>query len=99
VAQDEGNAPITNARIIVGQFQTRTRQIADTDPATVVDNTNTTTLRQTLNRGDTAKLIPGTYNLIVQAPGYGVQRFTQTFTANQTATVVFSLRTNLASST
>jgi len=99
VAQDEGNAPITNAKIIVGQFQTRTRQIADTDPATVVDNTNTTTLRQTLNRGDTAKLIPGTYNLIVQAPGYGVQRFTQTFTASQTATVVFSLRTNLASLT
>ena len=40
VAKDEGNAAITNAKIIVGRFQTRSRQIADTDPATVVDNTN-----------------------------------------------------------
>jgi len=44
---------------------------------------------------DTAKFVPGTYDLIVQAPGYGIQRFTQTFTANQTATVVFSMQTNL----
>jgi hypothetical protein len=52
-----------------------------------------------LNRSDTAKFVPGTYDLIVQAPGYGIQRFTRTFLANQTATVVFSLPTNRASTT
>ncbi|MCA1593627.1 MAG: M36 family metallopeptidase [Acidobacteria bacterium] len=98
VAQDENNAPVTNAKIIVGQFQARSRAIADTDPATVVDNSTTTTRRQTLNKSDTAKFVPGTYDLIVQAPGYGIQRFSRTFTANQTATVVFSLATNIASS-
>jgi len=96
-ASDEGNAAITNAKIIVGNFQARTRAIADTDPATVVDNTNTTTRRQTLNNSDTAKFVPGTYDLIVQAPGYGIQRFTRTFVANQVATVAFSLQTNRAS--
>ncbi len=96
-AQDEGNAAITNAKIIVGRFQTRSRAIADTNPATVVDNTSTTTRRMTLNRSDTAKFVPGTYELIVQAPGYGIQRFTRTFTANQTATISFSLPTNRAS--
>ena len=99
VAQDEGNAAITNAKIIVGRFQTRSRQIADTDPATVVDNTTATTRRMTLNLSDTAKFVPGTYDLIVQAPGYGIQRFTRTFTANQTETVVFSMPTNRASLT
>ena|GEM_PF-561160 len=97
VAVDENNAPVTNAKIIVGQFQTRSRQIADTDPATVVDNTNDTTRKQTLNRSDTAKFVPGTYDLIVQAPGFGVQRFTRTFVANQNSTVVFELRSNFAS--
>jgi extracellular elastinolytic metalloproteinase len=85
VAQDEGNATITNAKIIVGQFQTRSRAIADTDPATGV--------------ADTAKFVPGAYDLIVQAPGYGIQRFTRTFLANQTATVVFPMPTNVASLT
>ncbi len=97
VAQDESNAPITNARIIVGRFQARSRQIADTDPVTVVDTTNATTRRMTLNLSDTAKFTPGSYELIVQAPGYGVQRFNRTFTANQTATMVVPLSTNLAS--
>jgi uncharacterized repeat protein (TIGR01451 family) len=85
LASDEGNAAITNAKIIVGRFQARSRAIADTDPATALSNT--------------AKFVPGTYDLIVQAPGYGIQRFTRTFTANQTATVAFSVRTNLASLT
>jgi uncharacterized repeat protein (TIGR01451 family) len=85
VASDEGNAAITKANIIVGRFQARTRAIADTDPGTTLS--------------DTAKFIPGTYDLIVQAPGYGIQRFIRTFTANQTATVSFSMQTNQASTT
>jgi extracellular elastinolytic metalloproteinase len=85
VASDEGNAAITNAKIIVGRFQAGTRAIADTDPVSTLS--------------DTAKFVPGTYDLIVQAPGYGIQRFTRTYTANQTTTEVFSLQTNRASST
>src|SRR5260370_38337816 len=52
-----------------------------------------------LNLSDTAKFVPGTYDLIVQAPGYGIQRFTRTFAPNQTGTIVFSLPTNRASLT
>lgn len=96
-AQDESNVALTNAKVYVGRFQARTRQIADTDPATVVDNTNATTRRMTLNRADTAKFVPGSYDLIVQAPGYGEQRFTRTFVANQVSTEIFSLPTNRAS--
>ena len=97
VASDEGNAPITNAKIIVGQFQARSRHIADTDPATTVDNSTSTTRRQTLNRSNSAKFVPGTYDFIVQAPGYGIQRFSRTFGAGQTATVTFAMPTNYAS--
>ncbi len=92
-ALDEGNAAITNAKIYVGKYEARSTQIADTDPATEVDPNN---LRTKIN-SDTAKFVPGTYDFVVQAPGYGMQRFTLTFAANETKTVTFSLLTNQAS--
>src|SRR5262249_36633753 len=82
VATDEGGAPVP-ARIYVGRYEDRAVPIADTDPATALSNT--------------AKFVPGTYDFVVQAPGYGLTRFTQTFTANAT-TVSFKLQTNWASS-
>ena len=49
-----------SARIYVGHYETRVSPIADTNPAT-----------SGLNLDDTAKFAPGTYELIVHAPGYG----------------------------
>src|SRR5205823_15013457 len=46
----------------------------------------------------TAKFVAGTYDFVAQAPGYGLFRFTQTFTAGQTATVNVAMPTNWASS-
>jgi len=42
--------------------------------------------------------VPGTYDFVAQAPGYGLFRFTQTFTAGQKATVNVAMPTNWASS-
>lgn len=92
---DEGNAPIV-AQIRVGEFQGRTRPIADTDPATVVDTTDATTALATGNLTDVARLVPGTYDFLVGGPGYGHHRFTATVAAGA-STLTFTLPTNLAS--
>lgn len=92
---DAGNAPIV-AQIRVGQFQGRTRPIADTDPATVIDPTDAITSRATGNLSDTAKMVPGTYDFMVGGPGYGHHRFTATVAAGAN-TLTFTLPTNLAS--
>ena len=70
-------------QVYVGRYEDRAMPIADTDSGTTLS--------------DTAKFVPGTYEFIVQAPGYGLSRFTQTFTAGAT-TVTFKLQTNWASS-
>jgi len=98
LAGDEGNTTISAAKVYIGQYEARSRPIADMDPATVVDATDDNTRRATLNLADTAKLVPGTYDLVVGAPGYGLHRFTQTFAAGAT-TATFTLPTNLASKT
>src|SRR5439155_25931984 len=48
--------------------------------------------------GATAKFVPGAYDFIAQAPGYGAFRSSRTFTANQTTSVVALMPTNWASS-
>jgi len=92
---DEGNAPIV-AAIRVGQFQGRTRPIADTDPATVIDTTDATTTLATGNLSDVARMVPGTYDFMVGGPGYGHHRFTATVAAGA-STLTFTIPTNLAS--
>ncbi len=93
-ATDENNAPIA-AKIFVGQYEGRSRPIADTDPATTVSGTDP---RSNIN-DNVAKFVAGTYDFVVQAPGYGAHRFTKTFAAGETATVGFTLPTNRASAT
>jgi extracellular elastinolytic metalloproteinase len=83
LASEAGNAHV-NANVYVGQYEARVTPIADTDGATPL--------------GSSAKFTPGTYDFVVQAPGYGLQRFTKTLTAGQTTTVTFPLQTNWASS-
>ncbi|MES2684356.1 MAG: M36 family metallopeptidase [Pseudomonadota bacterium] len=92
---DEANAAIV-AAIRVGQFQGRTRPIADTDPATVIDTTDAITTMATGNLSDTARMVPGTYDFMVGGPGYGHHRFTATVAAGA-STLTFTIPTNLAS--
>src|SRR4029079_8900007 len=75
--------PNAKARIFVGRFQGRATPIADTSGRTEL--------------GDTAKFAPGTYDFVVQAPGYGLTRFSKTFRGADRRTVNFRLRTNWAS--
>jgi len=82
VASNEGSAHV-NAKIYVGQYEARGVPIADTDSTTTLPNT--------------AKFVPGTYDFVAQAPGYGMFRFTRTLLANQVATLTISMPTNLAS--
>ena len=91
VALEENGAPV-KARIIVGQFQARSRHIADTDPATGVDPNDP---RSAIN-SDTAKLAPGTYDFIAQAEGYGLMRFTRKITPGS-QTLIIAMPTNHAS--
>jgi extracellular elastinolytic metalloproteinase len=45
----------------------------------------------------TTKFVPGTYDVLVRAPGYGLQRFKLTVSAGQTVTKTFTLKQNVAS--
>jgi extracellular elastinolytic metalloproteinase len=81
---DEEGEPVTNARLFVGRYEARVTPVADSDPATPL--------------GDSLLMVPGTYELLAQAPGRGAVRTTVTVEAGRTARVMVSLPTNLASS-
>jgi extracellular elastinolytic metalloproteinase len=92
VVRDEGGNPV-KARIFVGHYEAGATQIADTDPNTTVNNADTTTKINS----DTAKFVPGKYDLLVQAQGYGHLRFERSFGANQSVELAITMPTNLAS--
>ena len=96
-AMNEGNAPITNARIFVGQYERGVTPIADTDPATPGPNLD-----------NVARFVPehtsGTdtnteaYEFVVQAPGYGHVRFrVEDVDAGDSRTINIYMPTNRAS--
>jgi hypothetical protein len=72
----------TKMNVFVGDYQARSRAIADTDPLTTL--------------ADTAAMVPGTYSFFVQAPGFGLQRLTATIPAGQQVTLKINLGKNLA---
>ena len=81
------NAKITfkapaGSNIFVGRFEARVDPIADTKGKTKL--------------GATAKFVPGTYDLMVQARGRGAQRFTMTVKAGQVRTITVKAPINLA---
>jgi hypothetical protein len=88
----EPGAPAVPARVFVGHYEGRVSPVADTDPATRapaelgLDNLDAE-----------AAFAPGTYELVVTAPGYGHQRLRQTFRAGTRPTVALRLQPNLAS--
>ncbi|HYY57786.1 MAG TPA: M36 family metallopeptidase [Pyrinomonadaceae bacterium] len=91
VALEENGVPV-KARIFVGQFEARSTQIADTDPSTVVSASNP----RTRVFSDTTRLVPGLYDFIAQADGYGLMRFRRTIAAG-TQTLIIAMPTNWAS--
>jgi extracellular elastinolytic metalloproteinase len=83
------NATITfkapaGSNIFVGNYEARVDPIADTKAST-----------KTL--GAKAKFVPGTYKMLLQAPGRGLKRFTMTVKAGQIRTVTVQAPVNLAS--
>jgi extracellular elastinolytic metalloproteinase len=68
-AADGGEAP-ENVRIYVGEYEARSRPVADTDPAT--------------DLGDAAAFTPGDYQFLAVADGFAWVRFTQTLRADRT---------------
>ncbi len=89
VASDEGGAAV-NARVYVGHYEARVSPIAVTGtPATGAPGAS--------NLDDKAAFVPGTYELVANAPGYGHVRFRRTFAAGTSATVTIKMPTNRAS--
>jgi hypothetical protein len=76
----DGGSPL--ATIYVGDFEARATPSASLNPEVEAPRT--------------VAFVPGTYRFFVQAPGYGLQRFTETFVAGETRTLSFPLRANYA---
>jgi extracellular elastinolytic metalloproteinase len=78
---DDGNAVV--GQLFVGRYEGRAVPVADTDPATAL--------------GDTFRIVPGTYDLVARANGFGAKRLSQRFTSGQRRTLTVELPRNLAS--
>lgn len=79
----ETGAPLLNAKIYIGQYEARATPIADTFSDTPLS--------------DRARLIPGSYEILVQAPGHGMRRFRATAQSAVNQTLTLSMPTNWAS--
>jgi extracellular elastinolytic metalloproteinase len=77
----DGNAVV--GQLFVGRYEGRAVPVADTDPATAL--------------GDTFRIVPGTYDLIARADGFGAKRLSQRFRSGQGHSLEVELPRNLAS--
>ncbi|MDG4800451.1 M36 family metallopeptidase [Micromonospora sp. WMMD980] len=76
--------PVPGAQLFVGRYQARAVPVADTDAATPLT--------------DRVDLVPGTYEFVLRAPGYGHTRIGPvTVKAGKNRTLAVALRPNLAS--
>jgi extracellular elastinolytic metalloproteinase len=91
-ATAESGNPVA-ARIFVGHYEARVSPIADTDPATGPPDGGDP---GDSNLDNQAEFAPTTYEFIVQAAGYGAQRFRRSLAAGP-SNVTFVLPVNLAS--
>jgi extracellular elastinolytic metalloproteinase len=78
----EGN-PIAGAQLFVGDYEARVTPVADTNAATQLT--------------DTVRLVPGSYNLIARANGFGMKRLTLTVRADQVRDLPANMPANFAS--
>jgi uncharacterized repeat protein (TIGR01451 family) len=72
IVRDAALAPITNAKVFIGNYEARVSPIADSDPGTMNAGPSTA------NLDSAARFAPGVYQAYVQAPGYGHRRFALT---------------------
>jgi extracellular elastinolytic metalloproteinase len=79
-----GDASGASAQLFVGRYEARANPIADTDPETPL--------------GDTFQLVPGTYELVARADGFGHTRTTVTVAAGEVRDLPVDMPLNLASS-
>jgi hypothetical protein len=84
-AKDTGSGVPEVLTVYTGVYEARISPTADTDPET--------------DTADTVAFVPGTYEFLVQAPGYGAKRITRTFEPGQERVVRVPMRKNLASVT
>jgi hypothetical protein len=83
---DEGGAPVADAQLFVGRYQARAVPVADTNAGTALT--------------DQVRLVPGSYEFIVRAPGRGLVRVGPVaFTGGSSVPLTVDMPTNLASST
>jgi uncharacterized repeat protein (TIGR01451 family) len=82
-ALDQPGQPAVDGTLYLGRYEARVTPVADTD--------NSTPLPRQL------RLVPGTYEFVFQADGYGLNRFRQTIGAGQIVDRQVHLSTNLAS--
>ncbi len=83
VVNSSTGAPVKNAKVIVGEFEARVSPLVRTSSSA---------------GGFGARMVGGTYDLLIQAPGFGAQRFRDiSVTAGKTTSLKFSLAPNLAS--
>jgi len=102
----DGSAVPVNAKIFVGDFEARSTQIADTNPATIATGTDATG-----NLDNTAQFVPtgagslagkndrwAYYNFVAVAPGYGHVRFRmKRLQAGEVRNITIHMPTNYAS--
>jgi extracellular elastinolytic metalloproteinase len=81
---DENSVPISGARLFVGRYEARVTPVADTDSATAL--------------GSSIQMVPGTYELLAQAPGYGMTRLSVELKPGMVKDLQVSMPRNLASS-
>ncbi len=82
VTNASNGEPVANAKVIVGEFEARVTPVARTSDAGKF----------------TTPMVAGTYDVIVQAPGFGAQRFDDiAVAAGATKAKTFKLSPNLAS--
>jgi extracellular elastinolytic metalloproteinase len=81
---DESGSPISGARLYVGRYEARVTPVADTDAATPL--------------GASLAMVAGTYELLAQAPGYGMTRISVELKPGMVKHLQVNMARNLASS-
>ena len=83
VAKSAATGQPIEAEIYVGRYEARTTPVADTDAATGL--------------AGVARFVPGTYDILVRADGYGHKRFRLEAAGTTASTLAFTMTPNLAS--
>jgi extracellular elastinolytic metalloproteinase len=80
---DEDGNPVPGARLFVGRYEARVTPVADTVGSTKLS--------------DTFWVVPGTYDLLAQAPGFGHRRFSLSLKPGEVKLAEVTMPANLAS--